>query len=62
MLKARAMLWLLAAPAVAALQPPSWSALSKTLPSAAAEAPTIIDAVHHQQKRPPLSDDAVVLF
>ena len=56
------MLWLLAAPAVAALQPPSWSALSKTLPSAAAEAPVIIDAVHHQQKRPPLSDDAVVLF
>ena len=48
--------------AVAALQAPSWSALSKTLPSAAAEVPTIIDAVHHQQKRPPLSDDAVVLY
>ena len=56
------MLWLLAAPAVAALQPPSWPALSKTLPSASREVPTIIDAVQHQQKRPPLSDDAVVLY
>ena len=46
----------------AALQPPSWSALSKTLPSAAAEAPRVVDAVHHQQKRPPLSDDTVVLY
>ena len=33
------MLWLVVAHAVAALQAPSWSALSKTLPSAAAEAP-----------------------
>ena len=56
------MLWLLVAHAVAALQPPSWSALSKTLPSASREVPTIIDAVLHQQKRPPLSDDIVVLF
>ena len=47
----------------AALQPPSWSALSKTLPSAAAEAPRVVDAVqHHQQKRPKLSDDTVVLY
>ena len=53
---------LLLAAHAAALQPPSWSALSKTLPSAAAEAPTIIDAVQYQQKRPPLSDDAVVLY
>ena len=59
MLLARALLWL---HAVAALQAPSWSALSKTLPSASREVPTIIDAVHHQQKRPPLSDDAVVLY
>ena len=53
---------LLLAAHAAALQPPSWSALSKTLPSAAAEAPTIIDAVQYQQKRPPLSDDTVILF
>ena len=47
----------------AALQPPSWSALSKTLPSAAAEAPRVVDAaVQHQQKRPKLSDDTVVLY
>ena len=63
MLKARALLWLLVAHAVAALQAPSWSALSKTLPSAAAEAPRVVDAVQHQQKRPPpLSDDTVVLY
>ena len=54
---------LLLAAHAAALQPPSWSALSKTLPSAAAEAPRVVDAVRHQQKRPPpLSDDTVVLY
>ena len=62
MLNTSALLLLLAGHAVAALQAPSWSALSKTLPSAAAEAPTIIDAVQHQQKRPPLSEDTVVLY
>ena len=62
MLNTSALLLLLAGHAVAALQAPSWSALSKTLPSAAAEAPTIIDAVQHQQKRPKLSDDTVVLY
>ena len=58
--KPRAVL-LLAAHA-AALQPPSWSSLSKTLPSASREVPTIIDAVNHRQKRPPLSEDTVVLY
>ena len=54
---------LLLAAHAAALQPPSWSALSKTLPSAAAEAPRVVDAaVQHQQKRPKLSDVTVVLY
>lgn len=59
---ARALPLLLAAYAVAALQPPSWNELSKTLPSAARDAPAIIDAVHHQSKRPPLEDDTLVLY
>ena len=53
---------LLLAAHAAALQPPSWSALSKTLPSASREVPTIIDAVHHRQTKPKLSDETVVLY
>ena len=53
---------LLLAAHAAALQPPSWSALSKTLPSASREVPTIFDAVHHRQTKPKLSDETVVLY
>ena len=53
---------LLLAAHAAALQPPSWSSLSKTLPSASREVPTIIDAVHHRQTKPKLSDETVVLY